>query len=241
MNALLTTNQPLTMTSREIADLTMKRHGDVMRDIREMYKQLGESISALAYTDAQGKERRQYALDQDHTLLLVSGYNVKLRMKIIKRWKELEAQEQKPMTHLEVTAQTALALVEQEKTLKRHEQLISEQSAKLEQLEQSVAILPQQPANTESITYIRTRINKKYGLPAWVVNEALYSLPYAPRSAGQVKNTHEKASNQTYTVWNQSEVTKLFIRFVSECEQVTKTQAVHPSIDGRFKLVIAKA
>ena len=56
-----------TMSSREIASLTGKRHGDVMRDIRKMYDDLGESISALAYTDIQNKERRHYELDKEHT------------------------------------------------------------------------------------------------------------------------------------------------------------------------------
>jgi len=78
------------MSSREIALITSKRHTDVMRDIRNMYDQLGESISASAYKDAQGKERRQYELDRDMTLTLVSGYNVKLRKKIIDRWSQLE-------------------------------------------------------------------------------------------------------------------------------------------------------
>lgn len=78
------------MSSREIAELTSKRHGDVMRDIRAMYEQLGESISASAYFDAQNKERREYTLDKSYSLLLVSGYSVPLRKAIIDRWEELE-------------------------------------------------------------------------------------------------------------------------------------------------------
>lgn len=113
---------------------------------------------------------------------------------------------------------------------------VDEQSKKLAELEERTAILPSKPANAESIVYIRKRINDMYGLPPRIVNEVLYSSPYAPRAAGQVRNTHDNANNATYTVWNTSEVTKLFKRFVSECEHVTKTQAVHPSIDGRFKL-----
>lgn len=70
-----------------------------------------------------------------------------------------------------------------------------------------------------------------------MVNEVLYSSPYAPKPAGQVRNNHEQAGNATYTVWYTSDVSKLFTRFVEECEFVTKTQAVHPDIDGRFKLV----
>ena len=115
---------------------------------------------------------------------------------------------------------------------------VEEQGNKLAELEERTAILPSKPANAESIVYIRKRINDLYGLPARIVNEVLYSMHYAPRSAGQVRNTHDNASNSTYTVWNKSEVSKLFKRFVSECDMVTKTQAVHPSIDGRFKLVI---
>lgn len=114
---------------------------------------------------------------------------------------------------------------------------VEEQGNKLAELEERSAILPSKPANAESIVYIRKRINDLYGLPSRIVNEVLYSIHYSPRPAGQVRNTHDNASNSTYTVWNKSEVTKLFKRFVSECEHVTKTQAVHPSIDGRFKLI----
>lgn len=115
---------------------------------------------------------------------------------------------------------------------------VEEQGNKLAELEERTAILPSKPANAESIVYIRKRINDLYGLPARIVNEVLYSIHYAPRTAGQVRNTHDNASNSTYTVWNKSEVSKLFKRFVSECDMVTKTQAVHPAIDGKFKLVI---
>lgn len=115
---------------------------------------------------------------------------------------------------------------------------VDQQEKKLAELEERTAILPSKPANAESIVYIRKRINDMYGLPAHIVNEVLYSSPYAPRAAGQVRNTHENASNSTYTVWNTSEVSKLFKRFVGECEMVSATQAVHPSIDRRFKLVV---
>lgn len=115
---------------------------------------------------------------------------------------------------------------------------VEEQGNKLAELEERTAILPSKPANAESIVYIRKRINDMYGLPPRIVNEVLYSIHYSPRAAGQVRNTHDNASNSTYTVWNKSEVSKLFKRFVGECDMITKTQAVHPSIDGRFKLVI---
>jgi phage regulator Rha-like protein len=54
----LPTIENLTMTSREIADLVEKQHAHVMRDIRKMADDLGESNFGLAtYTDKQGKEQ----------------------------------------------------------------------------------------------------------------------------------------------------------------------------------------
>lgn len=114
---------------------------------------------------------------------------------------------------------------------------IEDQGNKLAELEERTSILPSKPVNAESIVYIRKRINDLYGLPSRIINEVLYSIHYAPRAAGQVRNTHENSNNGTYTVWNTSEVTKLFRRFTSECAMITKTQVVHPSIDGRFKMV----
>ena len=83
MNALIQ-SEGKTMSSREIADLTGKNHSNVMRDIRNVCKELGQIISASAYFDAHGKERREYRLDKELTLTVVSGYNNKLRHAIIK-------------------------------------------------------------------------------------------------------------------------------------------------------------
>lgn len=50
--------QPLTMSSREIADLCEKNHAHVMRDIRTMLDglEIGQSTFGSTYTDAQGEE-----------------------------------------------------------------------------------------------------------------------------------------------------------------------------------------
>lgn len=81
-----------TMSSREIAELTEKRHADVKRDIMVMSEQLEIDVRKFAHTyfDSQNREQGEFLLDQDTTLCLVSGYSAKLRMAIIKRWKQLE-------------------------------------------------------------------------------------------------------------------------------------------------------
>lgn len=86
-------NEELKMTSREIAELTGKRHFDVMRDIERMFEQLGEDVEGCAQNfvhPQNGQQYREYALDREHTECLVTGYNATLRMKVIKRLHELE-------------------------------------------------------------------------------------------------------------------------------------------------------
>ena len=101
---LTTTNEAQTMTSREISELTGKRHGDVIRDIRNLELQL-EDDANLRYekfqsvTDARGYTS-QYLLTKKQTLLLVSGYSVILRARIIDRWEELEKKNQQPAINL---------------------------------------------------------------------------------------------------------------------------------------------
>lgn len=91
--------QNLTMSSNEIAVLTEKRHGDVIRDIRVMLEALGDDADLRHVQET--KDSRGYTaefnLPKDLTLTLVAGYNVKLRKRIIDRWLELEAQAAKPI------------------------------------------------------------------------------------------------------------------------------------------------
>ena len=92
MSELLIFNNELTMSSREIATLTGKKHYNVMRDIELLAAQLEVDVSKFGgiYTDSQNREQTEYLLDKDTCLCLVAGYNAKLRLKIIKRWQELE-------------------------------------------------------------------------------------------------------------------------------------------------------
>lgn len=85
-------NAPLTMSSLEIAELTGKRHADVMRDVRSMLIQLlgDERKFASVYNDAKGEQRPCFNLPKRECLILVSGYDIKLRARIIDRWQELE-------------------------------------------------------------------------------------------------------------------------------------------------------
>lgn len=121
MNKLINASQNLTMSSREIAELTGKRHDHVLSDIKTMLEQLYVSspdflgVLESSYIAANGKQNPQYLLDKDHSLCLVAGYSAVLRMRIIKRWQELEAKNNKPLTRKEM----ALMVIAQEEEIEK--------------------------------------------------------------------------------------------------------------------------
>ncbi|MDX0973556.1 DNA-binding protein [Sinorhizobium medicae] len=88
MNAL--SIAPVTMSSREIADLTGKRHDNVRADIEKMAEELSLTFQEKVEASDGGRPSKVYFLPKRETLILVSGYRMDLRARIIDRWIELE-------------------------------------------------------------------------------------------------------------------------------------------------------
>lgn len=92
---LSTISSSSVMTSREIAQLTGKQHKNVLRDIDNLLKTLSSELStgfSMTYEGDPAHGYRVFILDRDATYCLVSGYDANARMRIIKRWQELEVQ-----------------------------------------------------------------------------------------------------------------------------------------------------
>jgi anti-repressor protein len=93
MNQLINLqNKVLTMSSREIAELTNKEHRNVKRDIKNMLEQLNISVLSFeqTYKDIQNKQQVEYLLPKKYIECLLTGYSIPLRMKVIDRMHELE-------------------------------------------------------------------------------------------------------------------------------------------------------
>lgn len=113
------TNPAPTMTSREIAELTGKEHRNVMADIRKMLAELHGDDRVLSFQQTVDRPNPSggapipspmYLLPKRETLILVSGYSVLMRARIIDRWQELEAAAAAPALAVPQTLPEALRL-----------------------------------------------------------------------------------------------------------------------------------
>jgi phage antirepressor YoqD-like protein len=85
------------------------------------------------------RQQTEYALDKELSICLVSGYNVQLRMAIIKRWNELEAQ------LLEMVRPSYMIEDPIERAKKWIEEATAKQEAEAKLLEAAKAIEVMQP------------------------------------------------------------------------------------------------
>ena len=89
-----------TMSSFEIAKLTGKQHKHVMRDIRDLnigYENLhlpkiGQMFKITELPNGAKRNDPYFELTKMQTFDLLTGYNTELRIKVNRRWAELEAQ-----------------------------------------------------------------------------------------------------------------------------------------------------
>jgi phage regulator Rha-like protein len=85
------------MSSRKIAELTSKCHDNVVADIKKMLADLVEGLLKFQdtyRTEQNGQLYPCFNFPKRETMILVSGYSVVLRSRIVDRWMELEAQAQ---------------------------------------------------------------------------------------------------------------------------------------------------
>ena len=142
IQTLQTNNQ--TMSSREIAQLCNKDHRHVLRDIDDLnatYEVMAlPKVGQSNYTADNGQSYRQYLLNKEQTIDLITGYRADIRIRINRRWQELEAQASAPV--IPATLSEALRLAADQAELIEHQQsrlaLVEPKAAALDVIDSSI-------------------------------------------------------------------------------------------------------
>lgn len=162
MNSLINAVEVKTMSSREIAELTGKVHKNVLRDIERMATELGisERLKFELFEEINNLglpvQRKVYKLNKEETLILISGYSIKMRAAIIRRWQELEAQVNRtalPQNYI----QALEALLESEKEKERLALENKEMTPKADVYDR---IVRREGNNLNNATHVASRIKK---------------------------------------------------------------------------------
>lgn len=230
------TSPTKTMTSQEIADLLEKRHDKVKQSIERLadrsiiqHPPLGEVKNHL------GQTVEVYQVNERDSYVVVAQLSPEFTARLVDYWQAHKNQPAQIPTTAEAFAQAFRLLADAEARDAQRDQRMNLMDARIEHVER-IASLTAKPQHCETKSEAKARMNKQYGLPAWVSDLVLTTSPYRPPVFGMVKNSNENAQGSSFAVYQIIEVTKLFKRFVSECKPATPTTATHPDIDRRFKL-----
>lgn len=157
MNDLLAKTD-VRIPSTEIADRTGKQHKHVLQDIRLMFKALevDETPYLGTYTDVQGKEHPCFYLTRYYALILTTGYDVKLREKVVAFFEEHHERPAPKRRQLLPQFQLMNDLVEQ---LNDHEIMLMQTQDDVRVLEGEVARVRKIAGDAENFMSIKAYIN----------------------------------------------------------------------------------
>jgi len=231
------------MSSLVIAEITGKQHYNVIRDIRNL---LGQGVSQLnfelsSYKQPQPKggykEVPCYQLTKKGCLILASGYDAKLRERIIDRWEELETKERNGDCQVPHTFKEALLLAvqqqeqieEQQRMLEMKDEAIAAQTTELRKAAPKVTYYDEHLQSVNTLT--TTQIAKEIALDANKLNRKLRDCGVLYSQSGQW------LLKSPYSTWNLHAVrTQVFTR--SDNSRCTNTYTVWTQKGRRFIIAL---
>lgn len=187
------------MTSLQIAEITGRRHTDVMRAIRNMepaWEKVSERKFALAeYQDEQGKPRPCFSLNKEECLYIATKFNDEARAKLIKRWKELEEQSKPSVPQNYLEALKSLVKSEEEKqqlaleNRKQQQEILTISKENMELGNKITEMLPKVSYYDQILqsnaTMTVTQIAQDYGMSAIKLNLLLSDMKIQHKMRGQ--------------------------------------------------------
>ena len=200
----------------------------------DLVRELEIETGQICLVSGEGRNGGTFA----HELLAVSyaGWvSPSFQLKVNQAFLDAKSGRSRMPTTAEMFMQSAQLLVHIERRQDEQARALVGVDDRLKRVEDT-SPLKVKPQNAETISEIRVRIAKRTGLPVRVINEVMASLPYSPKPAAMVKNSHEHAEGSSFAVYWIRDVTLLFDRFVGECKQVSPFNWKHPDI-GKFKRV----
>ena len=183
-----------TMTSLEIAEITGKRHSDVLESVRNMepaWEKIAQRKFPLgSYKDADNQDRPCYILSKTECLYVAAKFNDEARAKLILRWEELETKEvsvtKVPTTFAEalrLAADQAEKLEEQERQLAASSKEIVGLSGTIATMQPKVTYVDKILASKETVT--TTQIAQDCGQSAKSFNILLRNFGIQHKVGGQ--------------------------------------------------------
>lgn len=200
MNEISTFVDGERMTSLQIAEITGKPHADVMKAIRKMepaWSKINEgNFSLVEYKDKKGETRPCYSLTKEECLYIATKFNDEARAKLIKRWKELEEQHQKPsvpQNYLEALKSLVKAEEEREQLAlenrKQQQEIVTISKENMELGSRITEMLPKvsyyDKILQSNATMTITQIAQDYGMSAVRMNKELESMRIQHKVRGQ--------------------------------------------------------
>ena len=226
MLAQIAENQK-TMSSREIAELSGKQHGHVCRDVEALnatYEKMGLSkIGEGYYThpNTGSQQHREFLLTKEQCIDLVTGYNAELRIKINRRWAELELQVSLPSymiedpikraeKWIEEAKQKQIAIQERDHAIatkaeigsRREATAMGRLSAKVKEVE-SLKVQLDKSLDFASIKSVEIATGRKFGwhaLKKWSKANSSEIKTIPDPNFGEVKTYHKDAWLAVYNI-----------------------------------------
>ncbi|HHN8405034.1 TPA: phage antirepressor KilAC domain-containing protein [Morganella morganii] len=202
MSNLAVTNQNVTMSSREIAKLTGKRHDHVCRDIRTILVALiggkdadyirnpdlgyltNHHVTCNQYDD-KSPNAWEYNITRRYTEILITGYDIKRRTAVIDRLYELESERRSAAPVLPGAKELALMVIQAEE---EKERLLLENQGLESQVEEM-------KPDVEALT----RIAKSQG--SMCVTDAAKQLQVKPKSLFDIMSQCKWIYRRLGTPW----------------------------------------
>ena len=199
MNEISTFVDGERMTSLQIAEITGRRHADVMKSIRKMepaWEKVAEGKFSLgSYKDENNQDRPCYSLNKEECLYIATKFNDEARAKLIKRWKELEEQSKPSVPQNYLEALKSLVKSEEEKqqlaleNRKQQQEILTISKENMELGNKITEMLPKVSYYDQILqsnaTVTVTQIAQDYGMSAIKLNLLLSDMKIQHKMRGQ--------------------------------------------------------